>query len=439
MIHTHTHTHKTMKVCIVGGGLAGLAYAISAAKVFREGKAAIDRRAKDNYTCHADGDGDDDIIEIVVLEKRDFSNRGATFGLAKNGQASMEEFAPELLDELKKIGIFMPETGGYMLPWYCVRDGLLERARLDSSVNIISNATVTSIEEITVNDGHDDKVAVTFKRQATETSPTTTTTTATSSESSSETMYFDYVVASDGVHSFVREILGAPPAVSSGTVCWRGAVHEIPDDLTHLVEGPIGKFYSYDDGIFAIFNFHKSIKNFLSWVATSKDLSMMSIDESVDRFSSESDRNDIRRLLEVSNPQELTFRALLCTIPMNDTVGWGGKGRVTLIGDAAHALRPASGLGGSLAFEDVVLLSRCLKSKTADQIPVALREFESLRFTRCKTIVDDQTRLAEVGYTKNKISKKLEWTQEYREWVFTGPDVNPVPPPNMYIDGDSSE
>ena len=429
-----------MKVCIVGGGLAGLAYAISAAKVFREEKAAKDRQTTDDNTCHADGDENDDGIEIVVLEKRDFSNRGATFGLAKNGQASMEEFAPELLDELKEIGIFMPETGWYMLPWYCVRDGLLERAKLDSAVNIISNATVTSIEEITVNDSNEEKVAVVFERRAAETSPTTSTTATTkSSEVISETMYFDYVVGCDGVHSFVREILGAPPAVSSDTVCWRGAVHEIPDDLTHLVEGPIARTYFHEDGIFAIFNFHKSIKNFLSWVATSKDLSMMSIDESVDRFSSESERSDIRRLLEVSDPQELTFRTLLCTVPMDESVGWGGKGRVTLIGDAAHALRPASGLGGSLAFEDVVLLSRCLKSKTANEIPEALREFENLRFTRCKMIVDDQTRLAEVAYTNSQTSKKIEWTQEYREWVFTGPDANLVPPPNIYLDEDSRE
>jgi 2-polyprenyl-6-methoxyphenol hydroxylase-like FAD-dependent oxidoreductase len=435
-----------MKICIVGGGLAGLAYAISAAKVFREEEqetaaaaattttTTTEKQQNNNDTNHQQNPH-----EIVVVEKRDFSNRGATFGLARSGQASMEIFAPDLLQELKEIGILIPSTGGYMLPWYRVRDGLLDRAKNESLVRIVSNTTVTSIVDSI------DNVAVTFERSHDEDnvddvplSPPRTGDNDKAATSKSETLHFDYVVGSDGVNSFVRQALGSPPAVSSETLCWRGAVSEIPDDLTHLVEGPIARTYYHKKGIFAIFNFHKSMKNFLSWVATSKDLEMKSIVETLDDFDSESDRKDVKRLLEISNPQELTFRTLLCTVPMDDETGWGGKGRVTLIGDAAHALRPASGLGGSLAFEDVALLSRCLKSKTTTQIPEALREFETLRFTRCKTIVDDQTRLAEVAYVEDREAavKKLEWTPEYREWVFTGPDADPNPPSKMYVDSE---
>ena len=45
----------------------------------------------------------------------------------------------------------------------------------------------------------------------------------------------------------------------------------------------------------------------------------------------------------------------------DDTDGWGGKGRVAILGDIAHAVRPASGLGGAMTFEDVVVFCRLIQ------------------------------------------------------------------------------
>lgn len=407
-----------MKICIVGGGLAGLAYAVSAANAIQTNDDNDDDKKED--------------LEIFLLEKNDFSNRGATFGLARSGQAAMEEFAPELLQELKDIGIIIPQTGAYMLPWYRVRDGLLCRAEKEPCIQVFKNTTVTSIDEVE----HENQpcVAICLTRVDDMTASGGDETAETHTDS--QTLLCDYVVGADGVNSFVRKVLGAPPAVSSNTLCWRGAINDIPDDLTHLVEGPIARTMYHKTGIFAIFNFHKSMKNFLSWVATSKDLEAKSVMESLDGYDNETDRNDAKRLLEISKPQELTFSTLLCTVPMDNASGWGGKGRITLIGDAAHALRPASGLGGSLAFEDVVLLTRHLKSKTTHQVPEALREFERIRFSRCKTIVDDQTRIAEAQYGKDRKPSGTEfvWTEEFEEWVFKGPDADPNPPTKMYVE-----
>jgi 2-polyprenyl-6-methoxyphenol hydroxylase-like FAD-dependent oxidoreductase len=59
--------------------------------------------------------------------------------------------------------------------------------------------------------------------------------------------------------------------------------------------------------------------------------------------------------------------------------------RMVVIGDAAHAVSPASGQGASLAAEDAVVLALCLRD--ASSIPAALAEFERRRRDRVQRIV----------------------------------------------------
>lgn len=57
-----------------------------------------------------------------------------------------------------------------------------------------------------------------------------------------------------------------------------------------------------------------------------------------------------------------------------------GSGRVTLLGDAAHAMPPFLAQGAAQAIEDAVVLAQCLKD--AGDIPAALRRYEGLRIPR---------------------------------------------------------
>lgn len=61
------------------------------------------------------------------------------------------------------------------------------------------------------------------------------------------------------------------------------------------------------------------------------------------------------------------------------------KGSMVIIGDAAHAVSPASGQGCSLAFEDAVTLGQCLRD--ADTVELALTHYEQLRRPRVERIV----------------------------------------------------
>ena len=60
------------------------------------------------------------------------------------------------------------------------------------------------------------------------------------------------------------------------------------------------------------------------------------------------------------------------------------NGRVALLGDAAHAMSPSAGQGASMAFEDAMMLARCLRDQA--DVPTAFVTFERLRRPRVDAI-----------------------------------------------------
>lgn len=85
---------------------------------------------------------------------------------------------------------------------------------------------------------------------------------------------------------------------------------------------------------------------------------------------------------------------------------WLGKsGRTVVIGDAAHCHLPTSGQGGSQAVEDGAVLAECL-SRCRDDVPLALKAFERVRFNRSHAthILSTQTR---------DEYHNIEWTPEF--------------------------
>ena len=115
------------------------------------------------------------------------------------------------------------------------------------------------------------------------------------------------------------------------------------------------------------------------------------------------------------NPDDLTHVWDLRTI--DPSLGWGGTGRVILLGDAAHAIRPTSGVGGSLAFEDVVVLCRelaeCSSSAISDCIDRTIRK----RQPRVTKVWQAEWDLAERMY---KEENPIGLSPEYLEWLYEG-------------------
>lgn len=61
------------------------------------------------------------------------------------------------------------------------------------------------------------------------------------------------------------------------------------------------------------------------------------------------------------------------------------NGRMVIIGDAAHAASPASGQGASMAFEDAVVLAKCLRD--CPDVATAFATYERLRRPRVERVV----------------------------------------------------
>mmetsp|Transcript_3338 Transcript_3338/g.7655 ORF Transcript_3338/g.7655 Transcript_3338/m.7655 type:complete len:413 (+) Transcript_3338:160-1398(+) len=392
-----------MKVLIVGAGLSGLSTAIGIADKIKD-------------------------ATITIVERRpDFEARGATFGLAPNGQKALHEIAPDVLTTLKAEGILMSASGGYMLPWYRVRDALLSKVqRISDRIELRMGVSIEGVVQ------KEDKMLVA------------------SFEDSSLTFEADMIIGADGVHSYVRtDILRLPPAVSTGAHVWRGSLNiNGIDGLKHFEEYGIAKNNQFGDKmIMMYFNFHAKTPGLFAWVFSvqdpSEELGIKSgVTTPLDMIQSymESQSSPDEKLLKqfvdaklvlenIHSLSDLMWSTQMAVVDLTAEAGWGGKGRITLVGDAAHSIRPASGLGGSLAFEDATLLSRILSEddEVGADIASRLRDFEGKRLPRCKSISRDQTLRSTLSY-KLGYNEIPPWDQRYKEWVFDGLAAAPTPP-----------
>src|SRR5436305_9881223 len=64
------------------------------------------------------------------------------------------------------------------------------------------------------------------------------------------------------------------------------------------------------------------------------------------------------------------------------------RGRIALLGDAAHAMTPDLGQGGGQAFEDAVTLQSVLTGIGAEGVPSALARYSALRVPRTSELLD---------------------------------------------------
>lgn len=98
------------------------------------------------------------------------------------------------------------------------------------------------------------------------------------------------------------------------------------------------------------------------------------------------DRTPARRLIGLTDPEELMVVGSMENMPR---VPRWSRGRMVLVGDAAHAPSSSSGQGASLAIESAVELARCLRDLPQAQ---AFAAYEELRRPRAEKIIAATTR-----------------------------------------------
>lgn len=186
----------------------------------------------------------------------------------------------------------------------------------------------------------------------------------------------DILIAADGAKSVIRrQIHGEDPPKYAGYAVWRGHIlsghPQVPTDVSQIF---LGRGYR-----FAFYPFGPDRVNWFS-VANSPQ-GDTSVDKAALLERHRGWQAPIEEVLEATDPGAITRTDLYYRDPISD---WG-RGRVTLIGDAAHAMTNDLAQGACQTLEDAVVLARCL-SEESDPVE-ALRAYERQRAPRAGDIV----------------------------------------------------
>jgi 6-hydroxynicotinate 3-monooxygenase len=224
----------------------------------------------------------------------------------------------------------------------------------------------------------------------------------------------EIVIGADGIRSKVREnLLGSEPPRFVGAVAQRAIFPT--ERLRGFGIADCTKWWGPDRHILPYFMTGRRDEIYVIGVIPSvkwdSDASSLpcSRDEMLESFAGF--HVDLRRVLEVADDVSLWP---IYDRERNDR--WSG-GRIVLLGDACHPMRPFMAAGGAMAVEDGVILSRCLEA--FDDHNEAFRWYEASRIPR----VADVQRIS-IGNSWMRGPTETDWFYCYDPCVaeLTPPD-----------------
>jgi salicylate hydroxylase len=234
----------------------------------------------------------------------------------------------------------------------------------------------------------------------------------------------DVLVGADGIHSSVRDVLFGPEHPRfSGCVAYRGLVpaerlRDLELEVTAQVwMGPGRHFVHY-------FVSDRRLVNFVAIVEQ-------------DTWTRESwtDRGEVADALAAYEGWHPQVRSIIGEV--DETFVWAlfdrtplerwSSGRVTLLGDACHAMLPFMAQGAAQAIEDGATLAACLSAGRAE-VAESLRRYESLRAPRTSRLqalsAENKTRFHlpdgphQVERDRQMSSGSTDWSFKAVAWIY---------------------
>lgn len=203
-----------------------------------------------------------------------------------------------------------------------------------------------------------------------------------------EVVEADVVIGADGIHSVLRhQLVETTPPVHSGSLAYRGlleadAIPGWPRDRSQLWMG--------DGKHFLVFPVRRGeLVNYVGFVPT---------DETVkESWSATGDPDRLRAAFAGWDPrvERLLAEVRSCfwwgLYDREPLPHWGG-GRVSLLGDAAHAMLPHLGQGVNQAIEDAAALATILGAAPRDSVSWGLEAYAALRRERTRHVQEGSRR-----------------------------------------------
>lgn len=228
----------------------------------------------------------------------------------------------------------------------------------------------------------------------------------------------DAVIAADGIHSALqRFVTEQATPVFSGSVAFRGLIDagRVPQwrprvSQLWMGEGKHVLVYPLRAG---------QLINFVCFVPADEEMR--------ESWSAPGDPDALRAAFE---GWAAPVTGLLKHV---DTTFWWGlydreplaewtRGRLALLGDAAHPMLPHLGQGANQSIEDAFALAAVLKGSSARDVPAALQHYAQVRRRRTDVVQNNSRRNGErydlVNHTVESRDREIAETRQLRAWIY---------------------
>jgi 2-polyprenyl-6-methoxyphenol hydroxylase-like FAD-dependent oxidoreductase len=338
------------RILVIGAGIAGLATAV-----------ALQRRG----------------CEVAVVEARSDTSTGAGISIWPNALAALDEFG--LGDAVRGAGGRVTAGAVRWQDGSWLRRPAAERMvrSLGEPLVVIRRRTLTDVLAGALRPGTVETGRTAREIVATATGVRVVLDDATTREAAA-------VIGADGVNSTVAQHLNGPlPRRYAGYTAWRAiAAHPLDAELAGQTFGagrevghvPLGDGHTY-------------------WFATERapeggaapDGELTHLRR---RFGSWAE--PIPALLAATAPADVIRNDLYDRAPARQ---WS-RGRVTLVGDAAHPMRPHLGQGGCQGIEDAAVLAEMVAR--CPDLPTAFARFAAFRRPRVRGLIRESAMIGRV-------------------------------------------
>jgi 2-polyprenyl-6-methoxyphenol hydroxylase-like FAD-dependent oxidoreductase/mannose-6-phosphate isomerase-like protein (cupin superfamily) len=355
-------------VLIVGGGIGGLATALTLhqrglpCRVFEQSPEIRELGVGINTLPHAIGE----LAELGLLARLD------AVGLRTYELLYMNRFGQEIWRELRGL------DAGYSVPQFSIRRGSLQGVLRDAVIERLGPGGISTGYRLTGFDQDADGVTGRF---------------ADASGTPIETVRGGALVGADGIHSTVRAALapGEGPPRWNGTMLWRGAT-EWRTFLTGrsmiIAGGMEAKVVVYP-----IAQGGAGDRRLTNWAVMVRTGIEGTRPPRREDWSRPGRLDEVLPHVQRFAIGEVDVTSLIQSTPVfweypvcdRDPLDGWSYGRVTLLGDAAHAMYPVGSNGASQAILDARVLADVLAQ--AGDVTEALRHYEQARLQATSEIV----------------------------------------------------
>lgn len=199
------------------------------------------------------------------------------------------------------------------------------------------------------------------------------------------TVEADIVIGADGINSRLREILlGQEPPIYTGEVAYRGIY---PRTLIGDLHVPDHTKWTAPDGTHILIYCLTKARDEIYFVT-----GVVEPEWGADNYNPQpADLERMRSYFAGFHPE---VRQVLAACPAatrwpileREPLPLWSQGRVVLLGDACHPMRPHMGQGAAMAMEDAAMLVRCIDHHRGENVSAIFKLYEAQRVERTSKV-----------------------------------------------------